>query len=189
MSVSKRVRFEVFKRDGFKCAYCGATPNDGPLHVDHVDPKAGGGSDDPANLVTACAACNLGKSDVPLSARPARRAATPEELEQSEQLLEYLEYQRQLKAAKEKLVDFVCDHWADRLGNVPTDFEPRAAKALGEFSPTQLTDAIDIVAGRLGSYGKDNADSEGYLPRWVIKEYENRLRYWYGILRNWRQAK
>lgn len=57
------LRFEVLKRDGFKCSYCGATPKAGAvLQVDHVKPKAAGGTDDPANLTTSCKDCNVGKA-------------------------------------------------------------------------------------------------------------------------------
>jgi hypothetical protein len=35
------------------------------LRVDHVVPKAIGGSDDPTNLVAACESCNGGKSSLP----------------------------------------------------------------------------------------------------------------------------
>lgn len=60
--VTKSTRFEVLRRDGHRCRYCGASPADGAvLHVDHVVPKALGGTDDPGNLVTACEPCNAGK--------------------------------------------------------------------------------------------------------------------------------
>lgn len=62
MAISKRVRFEVLKRDGFRCRYCGATPDQAELRVDHVIPAALGGSDDPSNLATACEPCNTGKT-------------------------------------------------------------------------------------------------------------------------------
>jgi hypothetical protein len=62
VSVSKRLRFEVFRRDGFACRYCGATASDTPLTIDHVVPIALGGTDDFANLATACKDCNAGKS-------------------------------------------------------------------------------------------------------------------------------
>lgn len=62
MAVSKRLRYEVLRRDGHKCRYCGATALDGPLTVDHVVPTALGGSDEPGNLVAACRECNSGKS-------------------------------------------------------------------------------------------------------------------------------
>ena len=61
VTLSKKVRFGVFKRDSFACRYCGATAPNVQLHVDHVIPVADGGTDDFDNLVTACAACNFGK--------------------------------------------------------------------------------------------------------------------------------
>jgi HNH endonuclease len=71
VAVSKRLRYEVFRRDNHACRYCGATAPDVKLTIDHVTPKALGGSDtDPANLVTACEPCNAGKTstnpDAPL---------------------------------------------------------------------------------------------------------------------------
>lgn len=62
MAVSKRLRFEILRRDNHACRYCGATAPDVALTVDHVVPSALGGDDKPANLVTACAPCNSGKS-------------------------------------------------------------------------------------------------------------------------------
>jgi hypothetical protein len=66
VAISKRLRFEVFKRDGFTCQYCGATPPGALLECDHIHPVSLGGSTDEDNLVTSCFACNRGKSDVPL---------------------------------------------------------------------------------------------------------------------------
>lgn len=65
MAVSKRLRFEILRRDNHQCRYCGATAPDATLTVDHVIPEALGGSDDPSNLVAACADCNAGKSATP----------------------------------------------------------------------------------------------------------------------------
>jgi HNH endonuclease len=62
MSVSKRLRYEVLRRDNHACRYCGAKAPDAILTVDHVVPTALGGSDDPGNLVAACKDCNSGKS-------------------------------------------------------------------------------------------------------------------------------
>ena len=61
-SLSKKNRFEVFKRDEFRCQYCGATPPKVILEIDHIDPIANGGSNDIENLITACFDCNRGKS-------------------------------------------------------------------------------------------------------------------------------
>lgn len=64
MSVSKRLRFAVLQRDAFRCRYCGTTAAESELHVDHVVPRALGGTDEPDNLVTSCHSCNSGKSSV-----------------------------------------------------------------------------------------------------------------------------
>lgn len=62
MAVSKRLRFEVLRRDNHACRYCGGTAPEAKLTVDHVVPTALGGSDEPTNLVAACSDCNSGKS-------------------------------------------------------------------------------------------------------------------------------
>ncbi|MER7761312.1 HNH endonuclease [Streptomyces sp. NPDC097619] len=62
MAVSKRLRYEVFRRDNHTCRYCGASAPDVPLRIDHVTPVALGGTDTPGNLVTSCEPCNSGKS-------------------------------------------------------------------------------------------------------------------------------
>lgn len=54
------LRVEVFRRDGFRCAYCGATPP-ALLECDHIVPLSRGGSNDLDNLTTACRACNRAK--------------------------------------------------------------------------------------------------------------------------------
>jgi hypothetical protein len=69
-TISKKTRFEVFKRDGFVCQYCGAHPPSSILEVDHIHPVACGGSNDIENLITACFDCNRGKSDRQLSDIP-----------------------------------------------------------------------------------------------------------------------
>lgn len=56
--------FDIFKRDSFKCRYCGKSPKDGiKLVVDHIYPVSRGGKADSFNLITACNECNLHKSN------------------------------------------------------------------------------------------------------------------------------
>lgn len=71
MPISRRLRFEILRRDNYTCRYCGASPtssSDVVLEVDHVIPTTLGGNDDPRNLTVACADCNAGKSSVPADA-------------------------------------------------------------------------------------------------------------------------
>lgn len=68
MAISKRLRFEILRRDNHTCQYCGEKAPDVTLHVDHVVPVTLGGTDKPDNLVAACKDCNLGKTSVPAGA-------------------------------------------------------------------------------------------------------------------------
>ena len=65
MAISKRLRYEILRRDNHACRYCGGVAPDVALTVDHVVPRALGGEDVPANLVAACKDCNAGKSSMP----------------------------------------------------------------------------------------------------------------------------
>jgi len=70
-------RFNVFLRDGFKCAYCGTT---GELTFDHVIPRSKGGRTSWTNIVAACSPCNLRKGGrMPREAKmfPAKAPAQP----------------------------------------------------------------------------------------------------------------
>ncbi len=53
------IRGYLLEKWGRRCCYCGAT--NVLLQIDHVVPKARGGSDRVSNLVLACEACNLEK--------------------------------------------------------------------------------------------------------------------------------
>lgn len=66
-SISDKLRYQVLKRDNFKCCACGASPAKDPsveLHIDHIIPYSKGGETTMDNLQTLCSKCNLGKSDI-----------------------------------------------------------------------------------------------------------------------------
>jgi len=71
MAISKKLRFEVFKRDGFACQYCGRRPPLVSIEVDHIEPILEGGTDDIDNLTTACFDCNRGKAGEIIEDKPA----------------------------------------------------------------------------------------------------------------------
>jgi 5-methylcytosine-specific restriction endonuclease McrA len=56
--VSKKTRFDVFKRDFFTCQYCGLTPPAAVLEIDHIHPVSKGGKNGIDNLITSCFDCN-----------------------------------------------------------------------------------------------------------------------------------
>lgn len=75
MSISKRLRYTIFRRDGFACVYCGRRAPSVTLEVDHRIPRSLGGPDDPSNLCSACWDCNRGKGPLYFEGR------TPEQWE------------------------------------------------------------------------------------------------------------
>ena len=63
-------RLAIYLRDSFRCVYCcrdlhGAAPSD--ITLDHIKCQSDGGSNDAANLVTACRSCNCSRQDKPLA--------------------------------------------------------------------------------------------------------------------------
>lgn len=66
-------RTGVLRRDGHRCAYCGAHATT----VDHVHPRSRGGQDTWENLVACCLRCNGVKADRSLEALGWRLCVTP----------------------------------------------------------------------------------------------------------------
>lgn len=101
IALSKKTRFEIFKRDGFTCQYCGAHPPSVILHVDHIVAVAAGGSNRKDNLVTACEACNQGKGARDLRVAPEALADKAERIRESEAQLKG--YQKIMQARADRL--------------------------------------------------------------------------------------
>lgn len=91
-SLPKKIRFEVFKRDGFVCQYCGKTPPAVVLEVDHIIAVVAGGSNHIDNLTSACFDCNRGKGAIALD-------CVPQTIIQKMELIK--ERESQLKAFKQ----------------------------------------------------------------------------------------
>lgn len=112
MAVSKRLRFEILRRDNHQCRYCGAKAPDVPLTVDHVVPVALGGSDDSSNLVAACRDCNAGKS----SAAPDTnhvKAVSEDALRWASAMAEVAQQRAIARAAKAEVHEAFEKHWND----------------------------------------------------------------------------
>lgn len=56
--IGAKLRYEVFKRDGFACSDCGAAAPVAFLLPSHIVSPEAGGSEDITNLVTRCEACH-----------------------------------------------------------------------------------------------------------------------------------
>ena len=127
MSISKKIRFEVFKRDGFVCAYCGKSPPTVTLEVDHIEPRSKGGKDDLNNLITACFDCNRGKRNIPLDKAPGQLSENLEILQEREdQIKAYRKLVKKVEKRIEADIDDIEDvfaqyypgyHFTDRFRN------------------------------------------------------------------------
>jgi hypothetical protein len=120
VAVSKRLRFEILRRDNHACRYCGRSAPEVKLTVDHVIPEALGGATAPENLVAACADCNSGKS-----------SASPDAAVVADVKSDALRWARAMAVAAEQMeadqaeldaeADLFAEHWNShaRFGRVP----------------------------------------------------------------------
>jgi len=56
--IKKEIRLKVWGKYGRRCAYCGSKLDYEKMQIDHLFPKAGGGTDDFENLMPSCRLCN-----------------------------------------------------------------------------------------------------------------------------------
>lgn len=177
MSLSKKTRFEVFKRDDFTCQYCGRQAPSVILEIDHIVPLSKGGDlTNRNNLVTSCVDCNRGKRDIPLHVKDrieARAEEAKDYAERQEQLKEYEKYLKQKERNKQKLLSRLNNYWAD-LCDKKYVLNETGLKSLWRFtqklSTQEITEAMDISAKRIK--GKSEHDIEG------------RFKYFCGICHN-----
>lgn len=101
VGLTKKQRFDVFKRDAFICQYCGRHPPAVVLEVDHITSVADGGTNDEHNLITSCFDCNRGKAAGTLEAAPLATAEKAELL--AERLEQARAYDILLRNAKDEL--------------------------------------------------------------------------------------
>lgn len=59
--VSNKMHFSIYKRDNYRCCYCGKKDTGDNLEIDHIKPIAAGGKSVYNNLQTLCRKCNKEK--------------------------------------------------------------------------------------------------------------------------------
>lgn len=120
--ISKRVRFTIFARDGFRCRYCGRLSDEVTLVIDHLLPVVEGGGNDEENLVTSCEPCNQGKAARVLAAEPPddplAQLARRQELNEQRQAAESV---RAIQEANAALGTAMVDAWCGIRGTEKVD--------------------------------------------------------------------
>lgn len=123
ISISKKLRFEVFKRDSFKCQYCGKESPNVILEVDHIHPVSKSGKNDILNLITSCFDCNRGKG---------KRL-----LKDNDMLKKQKEQLNQLQKRREQIEMMV--QWKNELNDVDNYFANNIAKKFFELTNIQFS--------------------------------------------------
>lgn len=158
-TISKRVRFEVFKRDNFSCQYCGAQSPDVVLHIDHINPVAGGGDNDIMNLVTSCLPCNLGKGARSLDDKTAiakQRKQLQELNARREQLEMMVKWRESLASIADEEVNAFEAAFTTATGCTLNDKGRDLVK--GWLKKHSLADVMAGLDGSLSTYYKQGDD-------------------------------
>lgn len=151
MALSKRRRFEIFKRDRFTCLYCGRKPPEVFLEADHIVPISAGGPDTESNMATSCRDCNRGKSDKALSFVP---KPVGNRLAERKEMLSQLKGATKLAMEEVKFFDsqfrVVSDYWVKlgRYGNGKVlcgDAEMAVRQFLRRLPVSEVLDAMEVA--------------------------------------------
>ncbi|HII95331.1 MAG TPA: hypothetical protein HA367_06325 [Candidatus Methanofastidiosum sp.] len=196
--ISKKIRFEVFKRDGFQCAYCGKTPPEVILEVDHIDPVSKGGSDDINNLITACFDCNRGKKNIKLDKIPAKLNENLEILkEKEEQLKEYnkliKKIDKRFNKQVEELEDIIDEYFPehpDYLYRFDYFFKKNTLKRFFKLLPfEEISESLNLACNKLSNDYDDRYISIKDDPGMkIFNQYRDQaIKYFCGIC--WKKIK
>lgn len=195
--ITKKVRFEVFKRDSFKCQYCGKSAPDVILHVDHINPVSKGGDNDIMNLITACEDCNQGKKARLLDDKSIieKQKQQLEELNQRREQLEMMiSWRDDLQSFNNDVADIVIEKINELMKpfTVNDNGKRIVSKWIKKFQISEILDAIEFSAEKKingMAVTSDMADQFfNYIPKIATirrkPPEEQKLFYVRGILRN-----
>lgn len=153
-TITQKMRFEVFKRDQFRCFYCGRMPPEVVLQVDHIIAIASGGLNVPENMVTACFDCNIGKGARPLTAVPENLAERMERIKETHQQLQ--DYAAAMQAIQQQLDEMAWEilktiglKELDQDGTVPTDWHNGIKVLLRHTGKEQLMEFAAYINANL----------------------------------------
>ncbi len=169
-NVSPRLRFEVFKRDGFTCQYCGRTPPTVVLNCDHIHPVAEDGDNDQENLITACFECNSGKSDILLSqVIPSLQEQMADKKERQEQLNQYNDWLMQKRTRDIDTINEIGKYWYNCIEEEKDKFifgkgrVPTIRKFIEKLPIASILDAIDIAMAKFTAYSNSDYKNWKYF--------------------------
>lgn len=198
--ISKKIRFEVFKRDSFKCQYCGASAPDVLLVIDHIQPFSKNGDDSILNFITACQPCNAGKSDRTLSDNSTltkQKQQLDDLNDRREQIGMMLDWRNSLKLLSNEQVQHIKNYWSSiAIGwSINESADADIKSLINKYGLEKVLDGIDSVTSRflekdddgkftLQSVNEAYTKLSGYLRVLSMPDDTKRIHYIKGILRN-----
>lgn len=157
--ISKKTRFEVFKRDSFKCQYCGKTAPDTILVIDHIVPVKDGGDNELTNLVTACDVCNQGKGARSLDDNTVveKQRKQMEELnERREQLEMMMKWRTGLNEIEQEKIRAVTEYWENETHHSLNEHGLKSiSKTIKKYGVEQTLNAIDRAVEQYVKHDND----------------------------------
>lgn len=202
-AISKRLRFEVFKRDSFTCQYCGKSAPDVVLHIDHIVPVKEGGKNDITNLVCSCESCNMGKGAIKLSDDSAvkkEKKQLDELNEKREQLELMMKWKKELLTMDDKQFKFISEEFrrcTDRYYLMDC-MKPKVRQWIKKFGFEKVFDVIATSCEQYLQHDKEGTVTQesankalDYIPKICYCQAkqdgngdDGQLFYLRGIMRN-----
>ena len=170
-AISKKIRFDTFKRDMFACQYCGLPPPSVILEIDHIHPVSKGGDNHQDNLLTACFDCNRGKAaSLITEALPQTSEKIAIQKERQEQLKEYEALLSKKRAVLNRNVNALNKIFSDATDHSFSDSFKVSVRGFFEQLPRPVVfDSMSIAIGM----GFDDA---GVTARYFCGICWNRIR-------------
>lgn len=173
IQISKKMRYEVFRRDAFKCQYCGRSAPDVVLEIDHINPVSKGGENGILNLVTACVDCNRGKGarKIEDDSIISKQREQLEDLNlKREQMKMMIEWRKELLEIEQLAFDHIKDFWAGSTGtSLNHDGEMEMKQWIKKYSWSEVVEALEISTNQ---YLKTEPGTDVFTHASVEKAFE-----------------
>ena len=152
--MSKKLRDEVFKRDGFRYVYCGRTPPEIVLEVIHIEPASKRRKEDINNLVTSCSDCNGGDDNSSIDNKISIKINENLKVikEKEEQIREYRKFIHKVEKRIQKDIDEIEKVFSDIYEDTTSTekFKRTTIRRFLEHLPLhEILEAINIACSRI----------------------------------------
>lgn len=193
-TISKKTRFEVFKRDNFTCQYCGRMAPDVILEIDHINSVKNGGDNSIINLITSCFECNRGKGKRKLSEHQELKKQQEMLIElnnKREQLEMLVKWKKELSKLDEEMVDKIEELF--KVFSLNDNGRNNIMKCIKKYGFDETYESAKISYGQYCDENNEETFNKviNYIPRICynrLRDNQNpiysKINYICGILRN-----